>query len=120
MSYNLAASMGRLTDLYLNPESISKSSGTNSENVSKAKEEFGDVFAKTYDSMQAMRTLSDGMRSRYEFDHKDDAKNSLQDQSSAMTFSKGSSRILDMLSEQITDSMNEKVNIAMNNALHNL
>ena len=87
------------------------------EYISKLKEEFGDVFAKTYDSMQAMRTLSDGMRARYEFDHKDDAKSDLQDKSSAMTFSKGSSRIMDMLSSQINSEMDNKVSKAIRDGL---
>ncbi len=139
MSFDFASSMNRLTDLYLDSEGLgSRSLGNYGSSADKltnkfaerlkegssvgeqAKEKYGPKFAEVYDSLQSMRTLSDAMQARYQFDHKDDDKKSLQDRYSAMTFSKGSSRIMDMLTEQVTDSMNEKVDTAMNNALKNL
>ncbi len=120
MSYDFSSSMNRLTDLYLDTNSYSKSIGSSLKLGKEAKDKFGSEFAQVFDSLQAMRTLDDAMRTRYEFDHKDDLKSSVAEKSSAMTFSKGSSRILDMLTDSITDSMNEKVNTAMSNALKNL
>ena len=124
MSIDLTSSMNRLTDLYLNPDSYSKSIensiGSSLKTGEEAKEKFGPTFSEVYDSLQVMRSLDDVMRSKYETDHKNDDKTSLSAKSSAMTFSKGSSRIMDMLSESISESMNEKVNTAMKNALDNL
>ncbi len=139
MSFDFASSMNRLTDLYLDSEGLGfRSLGSYGSSADKltnkfaerlkegssvgeqSKEKYGPKFAEVYDSLQSMRTLSDAMQAMYEFDHKDDDKKSLQDRYSAMTFSKGSSRIMDMLTEQVTDSMNEKVDTAMNNALKNL
>ncbi len=120
MSFDFSSSMNRLTDLYLSTDNYTKTIQSSYTLGEDAKEKFGTKFAEVYDSMQAMRSLDSVMKSRYEFDHKDDDKMGLSEKSSAMTFSRGSSRILDMLSEQISDSMNEKVNTAMSNALKNL
>ncbi|MBE5843739.1 MAG: hypothetical protein E7302_06085 [Butyrivibrio sp.] len=139
MSFDFASSMNRLTDLYLDSEGLGKRSigsyGSSADKLTnkfaerlkegsklgeQAKEKYGPEFAEVYDSMQAMRTLSDAMQARYEFDHKDDKERSVQDRYSAMTFAKGSSKIMDMLTEQVSDSMNEKVDKAMSNALKNL
>ena len=139
MSFDFASSMNRLTDLYLDSEGLGSiktgSFGTSASKLSEKyaerikngtkrseeyKEKFGQEFADVFDSMLSMRTLSDAMQARYEFDHKDDNKGSVQDRYSAMTFARGSSKIMDMLTEQVTDSMNEKVDTAMSNALKNL
>ena len=120
MSYDFSSSMNRLTDLYLDTNNYSKNIGSSLKLGEQAKDKFGSQFAQVYDSMQAMRTLDDAMRSRYEFDHKDDLKSSISAKSNAMSFAKGSSRILDMLTESISDNMNEKVNNVMSNALKNM
>ena len=120
MSYDFSSSMNRLTDLYLDKSTYSKNISANYKLGEDAKNEFGQKFAEVYDSLQSMRTLDDAMRSRYEFDHRDDLKSSISEKSSAMTFSRGSSRILDMLTDSISQGMNDKVNTAMSNALKNL
>ena len=117
MSFDFSSSLGRLTDLYLDNSAAASSIDSNLKLGEEAKGKFGQQFAEVYDSMQAMRMLDDTMRSKYETDHRDDMKTDLNQKSSAMTFAKGSSRILDMLTEQISDSMNTKVNTAMSNAL---
>ncbi len=119
MSYDFTSSMNRLTDLYLDTNIYSKNINSNLSLKEEATDKFGSQFSEAYDSLQAMRTLDGVMRSKYETDHKEDSS-SLSEKSSAMTFSKGSSRILDMLSESISESMNEKVNTAMSSALRDL
>lgn len=116
MSFDFSSSMNKLTDVYLNSEATGKSTKLHYETAEAAKEKFGDKFAEAYDSLQAMRALDDTMRTSYKNNHKDD----IAEKSSAMTFSKGSSRIMDMLQEQLSDDMKEKVNIAMENAINNL
>ena len=116
MSFDFSTSMNKITDLYLDTDSVINSKAKFVQVGEEAKQKFGDAFAEAYDSMQAMRALNDTMRTSYEMNNKDD----LQEKSSAMTFSKGSSRILDMLNTQISDDMQEKVNVAMSNALKSL
>lgn len=115
MSFDFSTSMNKITDLYLERESVT--GRVKQDQVGEeAKKQFGDAFSKAYDSMQAMRALDDTMRTSYEMNHKDD----LQEKASAMSFSKGANRILDMLNTQISDDMQEKVNSAMSNALKSL
>ncbi len=115
MSFDFATSMGRMTDLYLDNNKYINNIKDSYAVGEEARDKFGPEFAEVFDSLKMMRTLDQTMRQKYETDHKND--DSIQDRSNALSFSKGGSRILDMLSDQMSASMNEKVNAAMSNAL---
>ncbi|WP_029320928.1 hypothetical protein [Butyrivibrio sp. AE3004] len=146
MSYDLSSSMNRMTDLYLDKAGLSaRQTGLNAGNygtvslgggnrkdlmdkvtssLSRGKElkgKFGKEFDEVYDSLQAMRTLDATMRQSYDMNHRDDYKNTnVKNAHSAMTFSKGSSRIMDMLTNQVNSEMDDKVNKAMKDGLDSL
>ncbi len=114
MSYDLSSSINKMTDLYLDK----LSTGEILKQDNKAKEEMGSEFSEVYDSLQAMRTLDKTMRQSYEMNHKNDDKNSkMKTSHSALTFSKGSNRIMDMLTDQMNNDMDEKVKKAMEDGL---
>ncbi|SEL10072.1 hypothetical protein SAMN04487770_1062 [Butyrivibrio sp. ob235] len=143
MSYDLSSSMGRLTDLYLDKTGLSGSGSLLSSDgiyrlgkgnkksavdaisssfskADEAKEKVGKEFSDVYDSLQAMRTLNNTMRQSYDMNHKEDRKKQSMDRHSAMNFSKGSSRIMDMLSTQINTEMDNKVSKAMKNGIDSI
>ncbi|WP_026509688.1 hypothetical protein [Butyrivibrio sp. LC3010] len=138
MSYDLSSSMNKLTDLYLDNAGRGSRQGSTlslgkgnrkdiidsiTNQLSRGEElkgKFGKEFDEVYDSMQAMRTLDQVMRQSYDMNHKDDyKKTNVKDAHSAMTFSKGSSRIMDMLTTQVASEMDEKVNKAIKDGLGN-
>ena len=114
MSYDLSSSINKMTDLYL--DKLGK--GEFLQQDSKVKEKMGSEFSEVYDSLQAMRTLDQTMRQSYEMNHRDDdKKDRMKTSHSALSFSKGSSRIMDMLTEQVNNDMDEKVKKALNDGL---
>ncbi|MCR5343552.1 MULTISPECIES: hypothetical protein [unclassified Butyrivibrio] len=114
MSYDLSSSINKMTDLYL--DKLGK--GELLQQDSKVKEKMGSEFSEVYDSLQAMRTLDQTMRQSYEMNHRDDdKKDRMKTSHSALSFSKGSSRIMDMLTEQVNNDMDEKVKKALNDGL---
>ena len=114
MSYDLSSSINKMTDLYL--DKLGK--GELLHQDSKVKEKMGSEFSEVYDSLQAMRTLDQTMRQSYEMNHRDDdKKDRMKTSHSALSFSKGSSRIMDMLTEQVNNDMDEKVKKALNDGL---
>ncbi|WP_026528539.1 hypothetical protein [Butyrivibrio sp. VCD2006] len=143
MSYDLSSSINRMTDLYLEKAGLStkgsslysdgiyslgkgnrkdavEAISSNFSKADKAKKSFGKEFSDVYDSMQAMRVLDDTMRQSYEINHRNDDKKSGRDSHSALTFSKGSSRIMDMLTAEISSEMDDKVAKAMKDGLEGI
>jgi hypothetical protein len=117
MSYDLSSSINKMTDLYL--DKLGK--GELLQQDSKVKEKMGSEFSEVYDSLQAMRTLDQTMRQSYEMNHRDDdKKDRMKTSHSALSFSKGSSRIMDMLTEQVNNDMDEKVKKALNGGLNKI
>ena len=115
MSFDFSSSLDKMTDLYLDNIGLAgkKSASLKTEDV-KA---FGKEFVEVYDSLQAMRTLDETMRWSYDMNHKDDKKREIGDPHSALTFSRGSSKIMDMLTDQISSEMDDKVSKAMSDGI---
>ncbi|WP_026660557.1 hypothetical protein [Butyrivibrio sp. AC2005] len=114
MSYDLSSSINKMTDLYLDKIKT----GEIMQQDNKAKEKMGSEFAEVYDSLQAMRTLDKTMRQSYEMNHKNDDKNDrMKTSHSALSFSKGHSHIMDMLTDQMNNDMDEKVQNAIKDGL---
>ena len=114
MSYDLSSSINKMTDLYLDK----LGTGEILQQDSKTKEKMGPEFAEVYDSLQAMRTLDKTMRQSYEMNHRDDdKKDRMKTSHNALSFSKGSNRIMDMLTDQLNNNMDEKVKKAMQDGL---
>ena len=117
MSYDFSSSINKLTDLYLDETGLTgKKQNLKSDDI-KA---FGKEFSEVYDSLQAMRTLDETMRWSYDMNHRDDKKKDIGDPHSALNFSRGSNRIMDMLSTQISDEMDSKVSKAMSDGLKSI
>lgn len=114
MSFDFSSSINKMTDLYLDNTGLTGKKPTLKADDMEA---FGKEFSEVYDSLQAMRTLDETMRWSYDMNHKDDNKRENFDPHSALTFSKGSNRIMDMLTEQISSEMDDKVSKAMENGL---
>ena len=115
MSFDFSSSINKMTDLYLDNTGLTgkKSLSMKSDDIKS----FGKEFEDVYDSLQAMRTRDETMRWSYDMNHKDDKKRDIGDPHSAMTFSRGSSKIMDMLTQQISSEMDDKVSKAMSNGI---
>ncbi|WP_408070827.1 hypothetical protein [Butyrivibrio sp. JL13D10] len=114
MSYDLSSSINKMTDFYLDK----LGSGEIMKQDNQMKEKMGSEFSDVYDSLQAMRTLDKTMRQSYEMNHRDDDKyGKMKTSHSALSFSKGSNRIMDMLTDQMNNAMDEKVKKAMEDGL---
>ena len=115
MSFDFSSSINKMTDLYLDNTGLTgkKSLSMKSDDIKS----FGKEFEDVYDSLQAMRTLDETMRWSYDMNHKDDKKRDIGDPHSALTFSRGSSKIMDMLTQQISSEMDDKVSKAMSNGI---
>ena len=118
MSFDFSSSIDKMTGLYLDNAGLTGKKGTslNKDDIAA----FGKEFSEVYDSMQAMRTLDETMRWSYDMNHKDDKKRDIGDPHSALTFSRGSNRIMDMLTQQISEEMDDKVSKAMSNGLKSM
>lgn len=113
MSYDLSSSINKMTDLYL--DKLGKNDIL--QQNSKIKEQVSPEFSEVYDSLQAMRTLDKTMRDSYAINHRDDKNAHMKTSNSALSFSKGSSRIMDMLTDGIKNDMDEKVSKAIKDGL---
>ena len=118
MSFDFSSSIDKMTDLYLDNVGLTGKKGASINKDDAAA--FGKEFSEVYDSLQAMRTLDETMRWSYDMNHKEDKKRDITDPHSALTFSRGSNRIMDMLTQQISDEMDDKVSKTMSNGLKSI
>ncbi len=115
MDFGFLASAKSITDKYLDQNPINKPNINDAALSEEARAKFGAAFDEAYESMTAMKTLSENMRQSYDNTHNDDLKEHINRLGYSID-----NRVIDMLNVKLSDDMNEKVNNAMENAIKNI